>query len=242
MSDAKRGGRASAGLTQLVLATYGNVCHLKLPGCTRRATTKDHLIPYSHGGSDALSNLRPACKPCNSKRGNMILSGYGARIVVVIGPPAAGKSTHVLEHAAPQDVMIDLDKLARAFMPHPPESTHTYPEHIRDVAIAARKGAIDRAVRRGYGCTVWIIHANPAPNIMAMYKALRYQIVTIDPGRTIVEQRAHAERPAIMRAQVARWYASPWATSTSEHELGMSAHDLGALPTVAPVGEWKPEW
>ncbi|WP_425274469.1 HNH endonuclease [Streptomyces flavidovirens] len=34
------------------------------------ATTADHIIPLSRGGSNAMDNLRPACGPCNYSRGN----------------------------------------------------------------------------------------------------------------------------------------------------------------------------
>ncbi|MFJ4974903.1 HNH endonuclease signature motif containing protein [Streptomyces coeruleorubidus] len=37
---------------------------------SRPATTADHIIPLSLGGSNESSNLRPACGPCNSSRGN----------------------------------------------------------------------------------------------------------------------------------------------------------------------------
>lgn len=33
------------------------------------ADTADHIVPYGDGGSDDLSNLRPAHRSCNSKRG-----------------------------------------------------------------------------------------------------------------------------------------------------------------------------
>lgn len=29
----------------------------------------DHIIPRAHGGSDELSNLAPACRRCNGKKG-----------------------------------------------------------------------------------------------------------------------------------------------------------------------------
>ncbi|MFD6469381.1 HNH endonuclease [Streptomyces goshikiensis] len=36
----------------------------------RPATTADHVIPLSRGGTNDISNLRPACAPCNFSRGN----------------------------------------------------------------------------------------------------------------------------------------------------------------------------
>ncbi len=36
--------------------------------------TVDHYVPTSAGGSNDESNLRVACNPCNSKKGNKIIS------------------------------------------------------------------------------------------------------------------------------------------------------------------------
>lgn len=201
-----RGGRASSKLTRLVIDTYGPVCWLRMPGCTTLATTKDHVVPYSHGGTDDLDNLRPACRPCNSKRSNRVMPGYGATVTIVTGPPAAGKSTYVREHAASGDIVIDLDEIARAIMPLDPDSTHVYPQHVRHVAIGMRKAAIDRATRLAERCTVWLIHAVPSPDQLEEYRRLRWPIITIDPGRDIVELRARTMRPAIMWPAVERWY------------------------------------
>lgn len=227
-------------MTKLVLATYGTRCHLRLPGCLGTATTKDHLVPYSLGGLDVLENYRPACKPCNSRRGDRIISGYGARVVVVIGPPASGKSTYVREHADSNDIAIDFDELARALMPLKPESTHVYPDHVRDTAIAARAGAIQRATRRVYGCTIWFIHSIPHPNQVREYRALGWSVVTIDPGREIVVPRARELRPPAAMLQVERWYGiygdTPPPTDEPHPEQPTTP-----LAAAAPDG-WSPEW
>lgn len=226
MADRLRGGGSKA-LTRLVLSTYGDTCHLcRRPG----ATTKDHLIPYSLGGTDDLANLRPAHHKCNAKRGNRALNGWGADIRVVMGPPAGGKSTYVRERAGLGDVVVDLDALARALMPAQlDDRTHVYPEHVRHVAIGARAAAIDRATRLvGLGVTVWIIHADPSPEDLDRYHFLRYQVITVDPGRAVVEARVAAERPAYMAAYVPKWYArhahTPSAPANPDPAELVSAH------------------
>jgi 5-methylcytosine-specific restriction endonuclease McrA len=45
------------------------LCVWNLKGCTGRATTADHLVAVSRGGSNDLSNLVGACEPCNRRRG-----------------------------------------------------------------------------------------------------------------------------------------------------------------------------
>ncbi|WP_314148229.1 HNH endonuclease [uncultured Leifsonia sp.] len=229
----KRGGRASQRMTELVLETYGRQCWLKLPGCKGVATTKDHVVPFSHGGEDALENYRPACRSCNSKRQNRVRPGYGASVVVVIGPPAGGKTTYVLAHAKPADVVIDMDRIARALMGAEPEQSHEYPDHVRHVAISARKAAIRTATRLRERVTVWLIHAVPTPQELAEYVGLGWQVITIDPGREVVEQRCRELRPEVMQLHVRRWYA--------EHAT------LTPSPPFAPAGrvaasKSEPDW
>lgn len=83
---AKWGGRAATEATALTLAEYGTVCHLcRRPG----ADTADHLIPRASGGTDALDNLRPAHKSCNSARGDRSLAEWFRRHPVV---PASARA------------------------------------------------------------------------------------------------------------------------------------------------------
>ena len=60
-------GRYAQATTRMVIATYGTVCHIcRRPG----ATSADHVLPRSRGGTDAIGNLRPAHRRCNSRRGD----------------------------------------------------------------------------------------------------------------------------------------------------------------------------
>lgn len=51
-----------------VVERDGGVCQLRLEGCTRIATTADHIVPMSLGGSDDEDNLRASCRDCNEAR------------------------------------------------------------------------------------------------------------------------------------------------------------------------------
>jgi 5-methylcytosine-specific restriction endonuclease McrA len=48
------------------------LCWLRLPGCTLRSTTADHIIPVITAPHLRMirSNLHGACKSCNYRRGN----------------------------------------------------------------------------------------------------------------------------------------------------------------------------
>jgi 5-methylcytosine-specific restriction endonuclease McrA len=60
------GGRYSQQLRRLAFETWGDECWLcGHPG----ATTVDHVKSRARGGTDALANLRPAHRFCNTGRG-----------------------------------------------------------------------------------------------------------------------------------------------------------------------------
>lgn len=75
------GGRGAANLTRLTLETYGTTCHLCLKPVRLDAPPRhplrpsaDHIVPRSHGGTNAIANLRPAHYGCNSRRGARVLT------------------------------------------------------------------------------------------------------------------------------------------------------------------------
>jgi 5-methylcytosine-specific restriction endonuclease McrA len=52
-------------------------------GCP--STTADHVVPLTRGGLDVESNLVGACAPCNSSKGDRLLSEWRGRYCPTCG-------------------------------------------------------------------------------------------------------------------------------------------------------------
>lgn len=61
-----------------VLARDGYVCQFGT--CTARATTLDHLLPRSRGGTDTWQNLVAACRRCNNAKGDRTPAEWGRQV------------------------------------------------------------------------------------------------------------------------------------------------------------------
>lgn len=222
-------GDYSARITRQVLARYGRMCWLcGEPG----SRTADHVVPRSAGGGDDLGNLRPAHRGCNSARGNTPAPGHAAALVVVTGPPGAGKTTHVHERAVPGDVVVDLDALTGALSAPGAGDPHHAPEHVRRVAQRARAAAIQAAYRLPSGPTVWVIHTAPDAAQRADYLAHGAVFHEVDPGRDVVlAQATAAGRPADHLAVIERHYRS----GDGQRRTETPAIDGGQAPPPPPA-------
>jgi|TARA_B110000503_G_scaffold143447_1_gene244931 predicted kinase len=117
-------------------------------------------------------------------------------IYIVTGPPCSGKSTHVRNNAATNDIIIDMDKIALSVLP---EGTleFSYDDKVRSVAVAARKAAIKEAVFQMKGenrRSLWIIHTDPTRDQRASYRAINGRVIEINPGKEVCIERLK-ERP-----------------------------------------------
>ncbi len=68
-------GAAWRALCATILERDRHVCQLRITGiCTTHATCVDHTIPVSLAPELAWapSNLRAACRPCNTRKSNLI--------------------------------------------------------------------------------------------------------------------------------------------------------------------------
>lgn len=126
-----------------------------------------------------------------------------AKITVIVGPPASGKSTYAQDNAKAGDVVVDFDKLAQAF--GSPDA-HNAPKGVREVTFSARKAAID-TVLRGLDVNAWIIHTQPTDAQLADYEKVGAHMVVVDPGIDATLAQAEADgRPSWTAGAIVAWY------------------------------------
>lgn len=126
-------------------------------------------------------------------------------LIVVTGPPGAGKSSWIRSHARPQDIVIDLDLMALA-MAGPGADHHNHSDVLLKIVHRARFAAIREAEQHLDKTDVYLINTLPTAKARADYKRLKARIVVVDPGRDIVMQRIETMRQPAMRAVATKWY------------------------------------
>lgn len=119
-------------------------------------------------------------------------------ITVISGPPCAGKSTFLKEHAKPGDTVVDLDEISAAF---------GSPDTITPVARVAREAAISE-ILTATDRDAWIIHTNPKPEQIEKYRDAGATFELVDPGIDVALERA-ADRPDGTAEAIRKWYAAP---------------------------------
>lgn len=145
---------------------------------------------------------------------------------VVTGPPAAGKSTFVRDHAQAGDIRIDFDELANTLAGLDPDN-HEHAGPAAAVARAARKAAIEAALKHSDAVDVWLIHSTPSAATLARYRGHGAEIHMVDPGRETVMRRIKTMRPSHMHAVAARWYDSSGTSTRKQRPATTTERGLG---------------
>jgi hypothetical protein len=134
------------------------------------------------------------------------------RVVLVTGPPCAGKTTHVRQHAQPGDLILDADTIGRAAMNR---ALAQLPQH------------------QG---TAWVIRCAPGPKArrhLAQQIGATELIHLVEPEHVLVRRAAHRPHPRRHIAALAQWFAReradrPPSIKTPRVQLSREARGYGA--------------
>ena len=172
------------------------------------ATEVDHITP--HKGDQALfwdeSNWQPLCRPCHSRKTAVEVGYVSASILpswiknlakpltVVAGPPAAGKTTYVREHASQRDLVLDLDVIAQEM--GIAASRDRTESRADDLALAIRERN-DRLADFAHGRTPhpkgWLIATAGSFKQRKFWADMGAEVVVVNPGKVVCRQRVMAE-------------------------------------------------
>jgi len=149
--------------------------------------TAGHIIAREDGGTNDPSNYQAEHRSCNSRK-----RSPHRQVVLVTGPPCAGKSTYVRTHAQPDDLILDLDEIAREC------GSTRYWQH--DPAIAQKADRIMRSriasLAGGGSIRAWVIRCAPSgPGRSALARLIRAdQVIVLLPDSAELVRRA-LQRP-----------------------------------------------
>lgn len=192
-----------------VIRRWGNDCWLMMPGCTGKGEEDDHVVPYSHRGAASVANIRRACKHCNSMRQDRVLSGFGATLHAVIGPPSCDLMGAIEPYLGAGSIVVSHAELMGALCAEWPHGTPS--SAVRSAAGMAWDAAYRRLSKEAQPVDVWFIRALPAtrshPRMLDEWVALDYDIHVVDDGAGAVMERLRQRGDAKGMEIARQWYA-----------------------------------
>jgi 5-methylcytosine-specific restriction enzyme A len=84
----------------------------------------------------------------------------GCRVRLICGPPASGKSTYVRDNAKPEDIVIDLDVIARGY-----GFGRNRPENVTTALLQDRNRRLAALAKEPAGRTAWVILTAPGQRL-----------------------------------------------------------------------------
>jgi len=207
------------------VAMHGWVC----PGWQRPEhpaddLAADHIIARRLGGPQD-GPLQVLCKGCNSAKGASLPPPViaGLSITLVAGPPCGGKSRYLSEHAGPQDLIVDYDRLAQALQLD--AGTHEHIDAHKPMICEARDAILDRLLMGGHLVhRAWVIHGG-AKRIDRDHYRRRHNadVVMVLSPEDVCLARALGQRPPSWTKYIRRWFSEYEPDSRDEVVRGYDA-------------------
>ena len=127
------------------------------------------------------------------------------KVVIVCGPPCAGKTTWVREHAAPTDMVIDYDDIAQQ-LGSPRTHGHHFRYHWPTQKLITRALA---AIETGEQTRAWVIRSLPTQQDRDdLAERLGAEVVVLDePDAVLYDRARHRPNPAQTVSAMNKWRA-----------------------------------
>lgn len=196
-------------------------------GLVEPTTEIDHIVPIAFGGTDTDDNVQGLCTPCHAAKSALEQAGQEAGathptwlkpsrvpVVIVCGPPAAGKSTWVDEASGRNDLVIDVDRILARL--NGGQAHQVGGRHLGQ-AIRARNIMLADLARTD-ATRAWFITSAPTAAERQWWSdqlggASRCIIRVMDPGQQECARRAIARGTPHHVPVIAAWHLNsrkPW--------------------------------
>ena len=116
-------------------------------------------------GQETRSRIQPRSRPKEAHPGLLLPDEiveerpmFATPTTVVCGPPGAGKTSYVRQHAQPGDLILDVDALYMALSGQP---MYDKPAELLPFVIEARDAVIERLRQRSRANHAWVITLAP---------------------------------------------------------------------------------
>lgn len=161
-------------------------------------------------------------------------------IHIVTGPPCAGKSTYVREHAKDGELRVDHDLIVQVLG----GKSHAAEGIVKKAAFDAREAAIRRALTDPVAES-WIIHTAIPAEWMQLYMDAGADVIELDPGYEECMARARRDgRPQQTIDGIEKWYSGKKGVSKMKvKSFNVQYKDVGSGQIEGYASTWirKPD-